>query len=234
MKLLILQLSDVHCTDENIEHNVRIDKIGSALRSIGNVDKVILCFSGDLSASGSTTEINSGRAFINKVIIAMSKSLKCGHIETYIVPGNHDISIPESGHSSADILSWNRNEKIESELREMKPFFEYAHSIGCFVNNELIDDITIDLDGKTLQLTLLNSAPFSTRQNDNKELHFFPSSICDKLVRKKDTDYKITMVHHSYEWFEWDTKETLKKFMFFDDIVTSLDKGTQPFVVCDG
>ena len=219
MKLLILQLSDVHCTDENIEHNVRIDKIGSALRSIGNVDKVILCFSGDLSASGSTTEINSGRAFINKVIIAMSKSLKCGHIETYIVPGNHDISIPESGHSSADILSWNRNEKIESELREMKPFFEYAHSIGCFVNNELIDDITIDLDGKTLQLTLLNSAPFSTRQNDNKELHFFPSSICDKLVRKKDTDYKITMVHHSYEWFEWDTKETLKKFMFFDDIV---------------
>ena len=37
MKLLILQLSDVHCTDENIEHNVRIDKIGSALRSIGNV-----------------------------------------------------------------------------------------------------------------------------------------------------------------------------------------------------
>ena len=39
MKLLILQLSDVHCTDENIEHNVRIDKIGSALRSIGNVDK---------------------------------------------------------------------------------------------------------------------------------------------------------------------------------------------------
>ena len=85
MKLLILQLSDVHCTDENIEHNVRIDKIGSALRSIGNVDKVILCFSGDLSASGSTTEINSGRAFINKVIIAMSKSLKCGHIETYLV-----------------------------------------------------------------------------------------------------------------------------------------------------
>ena len=189
MKLLILQLSDVHCTDENIEHNVRIDKIGSALRSIGNVDKVILCFSGDLSASGSTTEINSGRAFINKVIIAMSKSLKCGHIETYIVPGNHDISIPESGHSSADILSWNRNEKIESELREMKPFFEYAHSIGCFVNNELIDDITIDLDGKTLQLTLLNSAPFSTRQNDNKELHFFPSSICDKLVRA--TPHKV-------------------------------------------
>lgn len=219
MKLLILQLSDVHCNDENIEHNDRIEKIGQALRTIDNIDKVVLCFSGDLSASGSIKEINTGRSFISKVLNAMSKSLKCGHIDTYIVPGNHDISIPERGHNSADILSWDKSEKIESELDKMKPFFEYAHSMGCFVNNGLIDDITIDLDDKTLQLTLLNSAPFSTRLNDNKELHFFPSNIYDKLARKKDTDYKITMVHHSYEWFEWNTKKMLKKYMFADDIV---------------
>lgn len=69
-----------------------------------------------------------------------------------------------------------------------------------------------------MQVCLLNSAPFSTRTPEDKQFHFFPKYVSEKLVRDESVDFKITVMHHHYEWCEWDTKEMIRKAIASDDV----------------
>lgn len=222
MKLLILQLSDIHCTDRKIPQSERLDRIAPAIRTLGSFDKVSLVFTGDLSFSGKCNQIKCGKHFIGYVISSLANTFNCGFIDTIIVPGNHDIQIPSEGHSFNEISKWNKDTRITSELMLMNPFFEYAASKCCFKNNKLVDFKTLLLQDKKIQFTLLNSAPFSTLSTDDKELHYFPDSVFEEIKShnlSEKPDYNIVIMHHSFEWFEWDTKIKLKELMFKADLV---------------
>lgn len=122
MKLLILQLSDIHCTDRKIPQSERLDRIAPAIRTLGSFDKVSLVFTGDLSFSGKCNQIKCGKHFIGYVISSLANTFNCGFIDTIIVPGNHDIQIPSEGHSFNEISKWNKDTRITSELMLMNPF----------------------------------------------------------------------------------------------------------------
>lgn len=40
----------------------------------------------------------------------------------------------------------------------------------------------------------------------------------EKLQRKEDVDLKVTIMHHHFEWCEWNTKEMIKQAIGSDDI----------------
>lgn len=97
------------------------------------------------------------------------------------------------------ILKWNKEEQLQEELARMEDFFEYANSKNCFREDRICDNRILEMAGLKIQCCLLNSAPFSTRQPDDKQVHFLPERIQNQLYRAETCDLKITVMHHSYE-----------------------------------
>ena len=54
MKIMIVQLSDMHCKVNDGNMSLKIKKVANAIRTLGKVDRSLLVFSGDLTDSGSS------------------------------------------------------------------------------------------------------------------------------------------------------------------------------------
>ncbi len=219
MRLLLIQLSDMHCINSDNYLFEKVDKAIRAIDTLGKVDAAVLIFSGDLTDTANPNEFKVGRKVIGKFLSQLSGVLECGFIPTKIVPGNHDIFLPKECRGANEIKKWNKQEHLEDELSYLKNFFEYSTSKNCFVKDKLCDVDTIVVGGLKLQICLLNSAPYSTRDPDDKQFHYLPGYVSEKLVRDPEADLKITVMHHHYEWCEWGTKELLKNALATDDIV---------------
>lgn len=218
MKILIVQLSDMHCKSSDSSMSLKIEKVVNAIKTLGKIDGALLIFSGDLTNRGSQVEMKAASQLIGKLLHKMSETLDCGFIHSKIIPGNHDMSLPEGSRTATEIEKWNKENHLQDELDRMKPFFCYSKRKHCFNKDPLCDVEIISFRDIKIQVCLLNSAPFSTRTPDDKQFHFFPKYVAEKLVRDAYADLKITVMHHHYEWCEWDTKEMLRKAIASDDI----------------
>ena len=218
MKLAIVQLSDMHCDELSDSYTMKIDQAIAAINSLGQIDNAVLVFSGDLTKSSSYKEFNAARNLIGRFLESLSTRLSCGFIPTMIVPGNHDILLTEESRKAEDIESWDKSEHLNDELQLMKNFFKYSKSKKCFKNNCLYDVKCIDVGDLKIQFVLLNSAPFSTLKPDDKQFHYLPPYVEEKMIRDTDVDFKITVMHHHFEWCEWNTKEMLLRSITSDDI----------------
>jgi len=219
MKLLFVQLSDMHCCSSDYSLTEKLNKAVSAIRALGKVDRVVLVFSGDLSDTADPNEFKTGRHLLGKFLHQLSEALSCGFIHTKIVPGNHDMILPKGSRGAKEIEAWNKDEHLSEELDRLKDFFTYSASKECFVKDKICDVDCIPVGEVKLQFCLLNSAPYSTRDPEDKQFHYLPTYVGEKLTRKPEADLKITVMHHHYEWCEWNTKELLKKALATDDIV---------------
>lgn len=218
MRILIVQLSDMHCRDNTPNHSVKIPKIADALKTIGPFDGAAFLFTGDLTDTASKNEFSVGRKILANAISALGDVLQCGTIPLLIVPGNHDMVLPNDARDANEILSWEKADHLDDELKNLNSFFDYANSQNCFKSSQLCDVRTLNICGVKIQVSLLNSAPFSTRKEDDKQLHTFPCGVADDLSCDSEADLKILAMHHSYEWFDWATKEMLRKSISNYDI----------------
>lgn len=100
--------------------------------------------------------------------------------------------------------------KKAEELKRLSNLFGYSQTKQCFTEDKLCDVRMLTLGRTKVQLCMLNSAPFSTRKREDKQLHYFPTYVAEKLERSHEATLKITVMHHHYEWCEWNTKEMLK------------------------
>lgn len=218
MKVLFVQLSDTHCKATDKDLTQKLEKAVIAIKMLGKVDQAILVFSGDLTDTNSEQEYEVGRHLVGKFLTKLGNALQCGYIKTEIVPGNHDMDLPENCRDAAVIEAWNKNEHMQEEIDRQERFFNYAETKKCFVENKLCDVSILDLKGIKVQICMLNSSPFSTRTPDDKQLHYFPAFVSEKLYRDPEADLKITIMHHHFEWCDWDTKEMIKNAISTDDI----------------
>ncbi len=219
MKTLFVQLSDMHCTRNDRDNRIKIQKAVDALYSLGKIDSAILIFTGDLTNSAKNEEFNVGKQLIGTFLSKLGKALNCGKIETIIVPGNHDIDLSNDNDRTArEIEKWNLDDHINDEIDRLNSFYVYAATKHCFKEDKLCDVKIISTNNLKIQVCLLNSAPFSTKCPDDKQFHYIPQKYREKLSRNPDADLKITLMHHHYEWCEWDTKEMIKKSISSDDL----------------
>lgn len=209
----------MHCRVSDRSLTEKLDKAVSAIKTLGKVDGAVLIFSGDLTNEANINEFKTGRHLLGRFLSKMSEALNCGKICTKIVPGNHDMILPNGSRGAKEIASWNKDEHLSEELERLKDFFMYSTYKNCFRKSKLFDIETISVGGINVQFCLLNSAPYSTRDPEDKQLHYLPTYVGEKLARDPQADFKITVMHHHYEWCEWNTKELLRKSIANDDIV---------------
>ena len=217
MKLIIIQLSDMHCGPSADAHTIKIDKAVQAITSLGKFDRAIVVFSGDLTNTAAENEYRAAKQVMGRFLSKLGEKLG-SFIRLLIVPGNHDIVLPKGCRDAKEIESWNLDEHLSEETDRMNNFFKYATSKKCFRKNRLFSTGIVDCNGVKIQFCLLNSAPYSTLSHDDKQFHHFPSYVEDKLTRMPDVDLKITVMHHHFEWCEWYTKEMLKQAISTDDV----------------
>lgn len=218
MKILFIQISDMHCKASDASCVFKVDRAIDAIKALPATDKAVLIFSGDLVDTDSQEEYRVGKQMLGHFLGQLSDALDCGFIPTYIVPGNHDMYLPADCRDAVTIESWNLQEHLEDELARMKRFFAYSKTKKCFEKDGLCDVNIVNFGDIKVQVCKLNSAPFSTRKPDDKQFHFFPARIRKKLERQPDVDLKITIMHHHFEWCEWSTKEMIKEAIKSDDM----------------
>ena len=82
MKLLFVQLSDMHCSSSDGYLTRKIDKSIDAIKTLGKVDKAVLIFSGDLTNEAFPNEFKAGKHLLGKFLTKLSNALNCGFIHT--------------------------------------------------------------------------------------------------------------------------------------------------------
>lgn len=219
MNILLIQLSDMHCQVTHQELTKKLDKAVDVLSTFTPVDHAMLIFSGDLTDTASKKEYQIGSFMIGRFLKNLGERLNCGFINTLIVPGNHDMVLPEDSRKACDIEQWDKNGHLDEELQRLSLFFKYAQSKNCFKSDRIVDIRTISLGKFKIQVSLINSAPYSTREKEDKQLHYLPSYVGEKISQPSSKDtLNISVCHHSYEWFDWDSKEMLKRAFSQNDI----------------
>lgn len=224
MKLLIIQLSDLHCADSADTSSNKIHKAVEAIVSSGHYDKAIIVFSGDLTATAKASEFSATSKVISAFICELRKVAFKEYIEAYYVPGNHDLQLDKNDRDIKVIEKWVLQDHVDEEILRLSNFYYFAQKRNCFCANKLIDVKTVSFADKTIQFVLLNSALFSTRAKEDKQTHFLPENIIRRINSDTSPDLRIAVMHHSYEWCEWNTKEALKKeFSKFDLVMFGHD-----------
>lgn len=220
MKLLLVQLSDMHCHRDDNKLAKKMDKAADVLSSFDRVDKAVLIFSGDLSDTANKSQFRAGSILLNKLAANLNRRLNCGYVDVFAVPGNHDMFLPEDSRTAVEINKWNKQNHLEEELAKLDSFFEFSKTIKCFESDRLVDVKTIAIGRQKARFTLINSAPYSTREPDDKLIHYLPAYVGEKVAQSEPDDIlRVAVCHHSYEWFDWDSKEMLKKAFAQNDIV---------------
>lgn len=215
MKIAIVHLSDFHIHSSEQFLPQKTEGILAALNVLGKVDDYIVVFSGDLSYSGQVNEFKQSRYLLGKIIRGIKQKNDNKFVNLFMVPGNHDLCLPENARVRKDIQEHYNNETIEellpTEISYLENYYSYSNANGKIPYDIFLSKKYCTFDGYKMQFNLINTAPFSTLEPDDKELHYFPDSKINLLTRAADTNLCITVMHHSYEWFNWNYKSNLEK-----------------------
>ena len=218
MNLLILHISDMHFRKKNSFSAENVNAIVNALRqSITGISDVLVVVSGDIAHSGQKGECIEARRFFSSIEKTIREKYAIESVDFAFVPGNHDIDYKlgdirrqglEELKTSADY-----DAVLEQELDKQKQFFVLAKVFGSFETPGLFNQKSLSYGGKTIQLNLLNTAVFSSLDED-QGFHYLPASIISKLSAQNNSDFVITIMHHPHHWFMSGCKKALEEALY--------------------
>lgn len=218
MKILILHLSDMHFSKKNSFNDNNITSIISALQQhVRDVEHVIILVSGDLAFSGKKGECIQASCFLNRIKDSITQRYGIHDVVINVVPGNHDIDYTNGdlGNDGLGEIEKTNNyeEYINKELEKQRQFFVLAQKYQCFVGNYLVQQMEYEYGGKKVQINLINTAIFSSLEND-QGYHYLPQDSIDTLKQQGDSDYIITVMHHPHHWYSESCKKVLESALY--------------------
>jgi len=215
MKLLIVHLSDIHLSEQTFPKD-KTEALARAITSHRNVDRIIICITGDIAFDGIDSNYNLAEQFLSLLIDELKKNHK-ESIPILVVPGNHDFCYNTQGaRTRTDIIRLlcshvDKKKLIDREQQHLKAFYQFANRHHCFSDTpkslvEVIDSSFLRINDISLRINLINSAILSTKKDD-KGIHYLPNYETNKLYKNANYDFTITLSHHTLEWFEEDSKK---------------------------
>lgn len=220
MKLLIIQLSDLHFENTSQTHSVNIEKMIAAMKSNTSADECVIVISGDLANKGKSKDYRYVKGFTSALLRSLNNNGYTGKkIHVLSVPGNHDIDFSNFDMCMKDIIdAYNKNTIIglrKSYLNNMKNYFLYATEQGCFLENKVISKKIIQYGDKKIGFVLCNSAPLSLLGGNAEDMgsHYFSEDEMKIIDEATDADFNILILHHSIEWLKSTYKDKLRRII---------------------
>jgi predicted MPP superfamily phosphohydrolase len=213
----ILHIGDYHYKPKgnNYEQNLMVTKMIDNLKSKPKIDLVL--FSGDLVNSGS--DYQNFELAHESLIKKISIELQIPFSNIIISPGNHDIRREDCMKSIINYFDEKitNNDQINQEydknsndyklsIKSSQNYIKYlkTHFQNEYIEiNDLVSLNLKDIAGKKIAIVALNSAWLSCGHREDKNFLMFPSLVLKNLILKiKDTDCKILMIHHPLSYFK--------------------------------
>lgn len=218
MKLLILQLSDMHFENEEQVQSVKIDKMVAAINTVAHADECIIIISGDMASKGKETDYICVKKFVGKLLFELNKKrFKHKKIHVLTVPGNHDIDFSNLDVNIKDILKAYEDKTVDElkkcYIESMQNYFSYASEYGFFDDDKIISKKVIEYGDKKIGFVLCNTAPLSLLDGNAEDMgnHYLSDSELQKIEDGTEADINILVLHHSIEWLRTTYKEKLRK-----------------------
>lgn len=217
-KILIIHLSDVHVRNSSRVPVNKIEELARLVSNFGAFNKVFLAFTGDLTHSGMESEF----AIFEKLVGTFLEQFKRRgfKLEWLIIPGNHDMTLEDDGernHStikkSLEYRSWD--DLYDDDICKLNDFLNLSKRFNLFKDHKSYDVKSYDFENSDIRLefTLLNTAPFSTRTTDDKELHYLPADALQAIKKEDSKCLKIVLMHHPCNWFETECQLELERIL---------------------
>lgn len=218
MKIALLHISDFHLKDKDTFNYQKIDSFINCLKSLPSIDEIIILISGDITFSGKINEYKVFKKLKGTLINKLKEELIGNkYIYIYCVPGNHDLDYTNLSRKFKDIENAYKEKKIDKILDdEFSALSNYHSNIDyrCSIDkNRLVAMHNVQYGDFSIQINLINSAPFSTLEHDDRELHYFQENDYSFLEKRNNVDFCLTMMHHPTDCFNWDAKFRLINFI---------------------
>ncbi len=237
MRILMVQLSDIHLTEKNDEIKEKFIGIAKACLSLVKKDTIIVfVLSGDIAYSGTEEQY---KIFLD-YFETTQKTITEEHdikIYTVCVPGNHDCFFNEEEKKEENVRSLIIN-KLNSQINNTVPqdyfnvllsaqnnFNNFKKSFSSKSINALIDTFSLNTSMGNVVFILLNSAWISQYHEKPGEL-LFPSEMLEAIDNQitstgiKNETFVVTVYHHPSHWFHPDNKfEFDKKVRSFSNFI---------------
>jgi hypothetical protein len=127
MKLLVLQLGDVHMMRNTAGVSDRLQNIGNAIRDLEpDVSAIVVALTGDLTWSGTKEQFEAFRADFNSCLSSIRDAFPGVRVNVVGVPGNHDCDF-------TDPMAGARQHVLRSLARSPSDIDEATADLCCSV-----------------------------------------------------------------------------------------------------
>jgi len=211
--LVILHLSDIHCSDET---NTKLqDRVNALIADVKTLDlrPDMIVLTGDISYSGQANQFVQVR---KNVIDPLCKALKITPSQVLLVPGNHDVErgridiVAEEELRSETVKPKDVLQLIMDEDRSISRLANYYDFVsdywGCKVN--VYCSRTVEARNINIGVGCLNSSWRSSSLGDKGYLYIGEKQIQDTSSKIARTNIRIAISHHPLEYLhesEWTT-----------------------------
>jgi predicted MPP superfamily phosphohydrolase len=226
MKLLVLQLSDIHITDSKNRVFTRHSKIVDALRNLGTqIDLCIVAVTGDIAFSGKEAEYIDSLEIFDNLKQQLPIALNNAVVKFAAIPGNHDCDFSLDTKARKNVINTAKNDNevdesiVESATIVQRDFFDildvyFSENINLV--NKIYWSYTYKSNGVSILLNCINTAWVS-------ELHERPGNMyypVDYIPESHGHNLVISLLHHPYNWLSPNnSREFRKKIESVSDII---------------
>lgn len=216
MRQLLIHLSDLHLKEINsIDTSLFIESIKNHINE--KTKNIFVCFTGDMTSSSKHDQFSLFNNFILRLKQDI-ETLSRAPTHVLIVPGNHDICLNNLSRTSHQISeSLNKKELVDSlflnELEECKDAISVCNNFDLHFEDGLFAYTKYELGSVDINFVGLNSAPFSSKRHDDKDIHFIPKTSSWPHIDNNKKQITIFMSHHRADWFEEESQKLYNSYL---------------------
>ncbi|RJF84570.1 metallophosphoesterase [Azospirillum cavernae] len=215
-----LHLSDWHQSGVNFDRKVLRDKLLADIESRSGIDPRLesidfVVFSGDAAHNGAEAELAAIRDQLFKPLLNL---LNLSPDRLFLVPGNHDLDrgaikdflsaeLQAPLTKDADVQKWLGDaERLGHVLRPFRAYADFVTQYTGQLSPAYASVKRLTLAGRSVALLGFNSAWMCARNKvdgqvrDHGHLVVGEPQIHDALAATADSDLRIVVLHHAFEW----------------------------------
>ena len=219
MKTLFIHLSDLHLETTSIVNDLSLGITRCIQDAVNECDNSFVVFSGDMSFNGSKECLNAFKAIIEQIKDYI-KQKTSKDVEVILVPGNHDIVLPDPDNNQYFIDKIKDRKELDTKsndsVKQCLEAINVCQSFGNFIDNPFVSIREFAFDGVTYRFLLLNTAPLSWRTKLDKEHHHLPSCVLPLIPRQNgfgEKTIEIVVCHHRHDWFDYDSQTAISNYI---------------------
>lgn len=210
MKILLIQLSDIHFKSENNSILEKEEQLFEAIRNTTlDYEKIFLLVTGDSAFSGKIEEFDIANEFIEALKGKISKYSK-KEVVCITIPGNHDCDFSKDDKSRQNQINIIQklgdsaidDSVIDQCVKVQEDYFAFNETIQgkAIFANKILSVYQFDLPGdKRIVFYCYNTAYISELKEQAGKL-FYPINQLPESVYKIKADLFISLFHHPFHW----------------------------------